>query len=167
MRVPTCRWADRKAAQRPRSEPQASEVRAPARSGFTLLEITIAIGIFAVGMLGLAAMQLQAMRSGSSGRHATQAAAIAQSQMEQLQRLRWTDPDLADTAGAFTAAVTRTNTVQGDPDQVEMTYSVDWKVANVELGWTRSIDVRVRWSEENRPNRAVVLSSLRYNREGL
>jgi len=137
------------------------------RAGFTLLEIAIALGIFAVGMLGLTAMQLHAMRSGSSGRHATQAAAIAQSQMEQLQRLRWTDADLADTAGAFTAPVTQTNTVQGDPNQVEMTYAVDWRIADVEPGWTRAIDVRVTWDEEKRPNRAVVLSSLRFNREGL
>jgi len=137
------------------------------RAGFTLLEISIALGIFAVGMLGLTAMQLHALRSGSSGRHATQAAAIAQSQMEELQRLRWTDAGLADTAGAFTAPITETNTVQGDPNQVEMTYAVDWRIADVEPDLTRAIDVRVTWDEENRPNRSVVLSSLRYNREGL
>jgi type IV pilus assembly protein PilV len=147
--------------------PVPNAVRREGSGGFTLIEIAIALGVFAVGMLGLAAMQLQAMHSGSSGRHATQAAAIAQSQMEQLQRLRWTDPDLADTAGAFTAPVTRTNTVQADADQTEMTYAVDWRVADVEPGWTRSIDVRVTWDEEDRPNRSFVLSSLRYNREGL
>ena len=136
-----------------------------ARGGFTLIEITIALGVFAVGMLGLAAMQLHAMRSGSSGRHATQAAAIAQSRMEELQRLRWTD--VATTGGAFTAPVTESNLVQGTPDDVEMTYLVDWRVADVEPGWTRSIDVRVTWDEVNRPGRTVVLSSLRYNREGL
>jgi len=167
MRVPILRGLRRKAAQRPRSEAEPSEVRAPARAGFTLLEISIALGVFAVGMLGLAAMQLQAMRSGSSGRHATQAAAIAQSQMEQLQRLRWTDPGLADTAGAFTAPITQANTVQGDPNQTEMTYTVDWRISDVETDWTRAIDVRVTWDEENRPNRSMVLSSMRYNREGL
>jgi prepilin-type N-terminal cleavage/methylation domain-containing protein len=145
----------------------ARPVREPARAGFTLLEIAISLGVFAIGMLALAAMQLHAMRSGSSGRHATQAAAIAQSQMEQLQRLRWTDPDLADTAGAFTAPIVRSNTVQGDPNQVEMSYAVDWRISDVEPNWTRSIDVRVSWAEENRPNRSVVLSSLRYNREAL
>ena len=134
-------------------------------AGFTLIEITVALGVFAVGMLALAALQLNAMRAGGSGRHATQAAAIAQSQMEQLQRLRWTD--LATTGGAFTAAVTQNNTVQGFPNEVEMSYAVAWRVADVEPGWTRSIDVRVTWDEANRPGRSVVLSSLRYNREGL
>ena len=71
------------------------------------------------------------------------------------------------TSGAFTAAVTQNNTVQGFPNEVEMSYAVAWRVADVEPGWTRSIDVRVTWDEQNRPNRRVVLSSLRYNREGL
>lgn len=134
------------------------------RGGFTLVEIVIALGVFAVGSLALAAMQLHAMRGGSGGRHATQAAAIAESQMEEFQRLRWTD--LTTTGGSFATPVTRTNLVQGTPDEVEMTYLVDWRVANVEVGWTRSIDIRVSWDEANR-TRSVVLSSIRYNREAL
>jgi prepilin-type N-terminal cleavage/methylation domain-containing protein len=133
--------------------------------GFTLLEIAIALAVFAVGALGLAALQLHAMRSGSSGRHATHAASIAQSRMEQLQRLRWTD--LATTGGAFTAPVTVNHTVQADVDQTEMAYAVAWRVADVAAGWTRSIDVRVTWDEPDRAGRSVVLSSLRFNREGL
>jgi Tfp pilus assembly protein PilV len=138
-----------------------------ARGGFTLVEVAISLGVFAGGMLALAAMQLHAMRAGSGGRHATQAAAIAQTRMEQLQRLRWTD--LATTGGAFAAPVTEQNQVQvqGGPDQAEMTYSVDWRIADVEPDWTRSIDVRVSWDEPERPGRSVVLSSLRYIREGL
>lgn len=143
----------------------APDVRPRACGGFTLVEITISIGVFAIGMLALAAMQLHAMRSGSSGRHATQAASIAQSQMEQLQRLRWTS--LATTGGAFSAPVVVNHTVQADVDQVEMAYGVARRVADVEAGWTRSIDVRVTWDEPNRPGRSIVLSSLRYNREGL
>jgi hypothetical protein len=84
-------------------------------------------------------MQLHAMRSGSSGRHATQAAAIAQSQMEQLQRLRWTS--LATTAGAFTAPVAVNHTVQADVDQVEMPTPSPGG-SRTSSGWTRSIDVR-------------------------
>ena len=136
-----------------------------ARGGFTLLEVMIATAIFAIGMLGLTAMQLHALRSGGSGRHATQAAAIGQSQMEQLERLRWTD--LTTTAGAFTAPITVSNLVQAATNESEMAYQVAWRVADVQAGWTRSIDVRVTWDEPRRPNRSVVLSSLRYNREAL
>jgi prepilin-type N-terminal cleavage/methylation domain-containing protein len=136
-----------------------------ARGGFTLLEVAIAIGVFAIGMLGLTAMQLHALRSGGSGRHSTQAAAIAQSQMEQLERLRWTD--LTTTGGAFTAPITVNNLVQADATATEMSYAVAWRIADVQAGWTRSIDVRVSWDEPKRPNRSVVLSGLRFNREGL
>ena len=145
--------------------PASLAIARRSRGGFTLLEVSIAIGVFAIGMLGLSAMQLHALRSGGSGRHATQAAAIAQSQMEQLDRLRWTD--LAPTAGAFTAPVTVSNLVQAATPESEMSYAVSWRIADVQLGWTRSIDVRVTWDEPKRPNRSVVLSSLRYNREGL
>ena len=136
-----------------------------ARGGFTLVEVSIAIGIFAIGMLGLSAMQLHALRSGGSGRHQTQAAAIAQSRMEQLERLRWTD--LTTTAGAFTAPVTVTNVVQSDTTEAEMAYAVSWRITDVQAGWTRSIDVRVAWDEPQRPGRSVVLSGLRFNREAL
>ena len=145
--------------------PDATRSPARTRGGFTLLEVSIALGVFAIGMLGLSAMQLHALRGGGSGRHQTQAAAIAQSQMEQLERLRWTD--LATTGGAFTAPVTVNNVVQSDTTDTEMSYAVAWRIADVQAGWTRAIDVRVTWDEPQRPGRSVVLSGMRFNREGL
>jgi Tfp pilus assembly protein PilV len=131
--------------------------------GFTLLEVTIAMALFMAGMLSLSVMQLSALRGGSSGRHATQAAAFAETKMEELQRLTWTQ--IATTAG-WAPAETRNNTVQASPNQVEQAYTLDWRITNLVVGWTRSIDVRVRWDEKGRPNRSVVFSSIRYNREG-
>jgi Tfp pilus assembly protein PilV len=136
------------------------------REGFTLLEVVVAFGIFGVGMLSLTAMQLHAMRAGSSGRHTSQAATIAQTRMEQLQRLRWTNAALAPN-DTWSALFTVNNTVQGSPNQVEQVYTRDERVSNVVDGWTRTIDVRVSWDEENRPNRSVTLSSIRFNRTGL
>ena len=136
------------------------------RAGFTLLEIIVALGVFGVGMLSLTAMQLHAMRGGSSGRHASQAAAIAQSRMEELQRLQWTNAALAPN-NTWSAPFTVNNTVQSNPNQVEQAYSRDERVSNVVVGWTRNIDVRVTWDERNRPNRSVTLSSIRFNREAL
>ncbi len=142
-----------------RSEPRR-------RGGFTLLEIIVALGVFGVGMLSLTAMQLHAMRAGSSGRHASHAATIAQTRMEQLQRLRWTNAALAPN-NTWSAAFTVNNTVQSNPNQVEQVYTRDERVSNVVAGWTRNIDVRVSWDELNRPNRSVTLSSIRFNREAL
>ena len=131
--------------------------------GFTLLEVTIAMALFMAGMLSLSVMQLAALRGGSSGRHTTQAAAFAETKMEELQRLTWTQ--IAPTAG-WAPAEARNNTVQSNPNQVEQAYTLDWRITDLVAGWTRSVDVRVSWDEKGRPNRSVVFSSIRYNREG-
>jgi prepilin-type N-terminal cleavage/methylation domain-containing protein len=132
--------------------------------GFTLLELTIAIAVFAVGMLSLSAMLLAAMQGGSRGRHTTQASAIAESQMEQLQRLTWAQ--IGPTAG-WSTPVTVNNTVQTGTNRDEQTYTVDWRITDLQAGWTRAIDVRVTWDDPGRPGRSVTFSSIRFNREGV
>jgi type IV pilus assembly protein PilV len=138
--------------------------RAGGQRGFTLIEVMIALVVLAMGMATMGAMQLHALRGGNSGRHATQAASLAKGQMEQLQSLAWSQLNV--TTG-WSAADTRDNTVQGSPDRVEMLYTVDWRISDLVAGWTRSIDVRVRWNDPSRPNRSVVFSGVRFNREGV
>lgn len=132
-------------------------------SGFTLVEILIALSLLAIGLLSLAAMQLTAMQYGARGRHLTKAAAVAEGRMEILMRSRWTD--LAPTA--WTTAVVTNEVIQGPTNQTEQAYSTSWQIADVDAGRTRSIDVRVQWTEPNRPTREYVLSSMRFNHEGL
>jgi len=134
------------------------------QGGFTLIELMIAITVFAVGMLSLNVMMLTAMRGGSRGRHTTQATAIAESQMERLQRSGWAA--LAPTAG-WAAPVQIHNSVQGASVISEEIYDVDWRITDLVVGWTRTIDVRVQWDEPGRPGRNVVFESIRYNREGV
>ena len=136
--------------------------RREAHGGFTLLEVMIALTVFALGMLTVAAMNLQAMQGAKNGRDQSQAAAIAHSQMEQLQRLTWTQ--LAPTG--WTAAVTQNVTVLADPDHNEQSYEVSWRITDAVTDWTRLIDIRVGWDDPGRPGRSVALSSMRYNREG-
>ena len=131
-------------------------------SGFTLLEITIALAILAFGLLSVAAMQIQAMRGSRSGRHTTQAVALAESQMEQLHRLRWTS-----LAPASWASIPWDNEVDSPYDEIEQSYSVQWRANNDVAGVTRTLDVTVIWNEPNRPNRSITLSSTRFNHEGL
>ena len=131
-------------------------------SGFTLVEIMIALSLLGIGLLSLAAMQLTAMRYNAHGRHMTKAAAVAEARMELLMRSRWTD--IAPTA--WTAPVVVDEAVQGATTQTEQAYNVSWQIANVDPGRTRSIDVRVQWIENAR-NRQYAISSLRFNHEGL
>jgi len=131
-------------------------------SGFTLVEILIALSLLAIGLLSLAAMQLTAMQYGARGRHLTKAAAVAEARMEILMRSRWTD--LAPTA--WTTPVVTNEVIQG-PNLTEQSYSTSWQIVDVDPTRTRSIDVRVLWTERNRPTRQYVVSSLRFNHEGL
>jgi prepilin-type N-terminal cleavage/methylation domain-containing protein len=136
-----------------------------AARGFTLLEVMIVIVILTFGFVALAAMQIQALRGSDRGRHATNAAAIAENKMEQLQQDPWTS--VIVTTG-FDAAPTETNNVQlaGGSSLDERVYSVSYQVTNLQPTFTRAIDVQVSWTEEGGENRSVTLSSIRYNREG-
>lgn len=141
--------------------PGGGRARRGRQAGFTLIEMMIALLVFAFGMVTLSAMQLHSVRGANQGRHATHAAAIAETRMERMQRLTWAQ--IAPTAG-WAPAQTETSSVQG---QAEKTYSVDWRITDLEPGWTRSIDVRVTWDEPGRLGRSVVISSVRFNREGV
>jgi Tfp pilus assembly protein PilV len=122
-----------------------------------LIEVTIALGILAFGLLAMSGMQIHAMRGGASGRQSSQAATIAQDKMEEFQRTAWTN--LGNTSG-WTSGVTET------PGQGNQNYVVSWRIADVVANVTKSIDVRVTWSELGRPNRNLTVSSYRFNREG-
>jgi len=136
---------------------------AGARAAFSLIEVMIALTVLGLGLLGLAGAQLQALKGGASGRHLSKAAIIGQTEIERLQRERWTNiPPIGWNQIGVVAEV-----VQGVPNQNEMTYSLFHRVTDVVPGQTRAIDVRVIWSEPSRPNRSATFSSIRYNREAL
>ena len=132
-------------------------------SGFTLVEIMIAMSLLAIGLLSLAAMQLTAMQYGSRGRHLTKAAAVAEARMETLMRSRWTN--IAPTA--WTTPIVTNEVIQGASNVTEQSYSTSWQITNVDVGRTRSIDVRVTWTERGMPTRQYAISGLRFNHEGL
>lgn len=55
--------------------------------GFTLIEVLIALSIFAIGLLALANMQILALRGNSTSQRVTTATALAEGAMEWLQSL--------------------------------------------------------------------------------
>ncbi|RIL05844.1 MAG: hypothetical protein DCC71_08880 [Proteobacteria bacterium] len=143
---------------------RARRQRRRGERGFTLVEVMVALGILATGLLAVAAAQLYAMRGGRSGRHTTDAAEIAQTQVESFQRMAWTDAGLAATAGWVPAGgqqVDRTVATTGVP-VIEQSYTLQWRITNVNA-FLKSIDVRVQWNEDNRPNRAYTVTTMRHN----
>ena len=132
--------------------------------GFTLIEVMITIGILTFGLLALATVQIYAMRGGDRGRHATHAAAIAESRMEQLQQDAWASIGVT---GGFVADPVEQSSVQLNGGSLsERDYNVSYQIADLQPTFTRAIDVQVSWTEEGGEIRSVTLSSIRYNREG-
>ncbi len=139
--------------------------RSRTASGFTILEVMIVIGILAFGLLSLAAMQIQAMKGSDRGRHATNAAAIAENKMEQLQQNSWAS--IAVTGGFVTdGAEQNTIALDGGVNINERVYTVFYQIADLQATFTRAIDVQVSWVEKTGETRSITLSSIRYNREG-
>lgn len=68
-------------------------------SGFTLVEIMIAVAILAVGILAMAAMQITAVGGNSQASDVTRATTLAQQQMETLMATDYDDASLDDTDG--------------------------------------------------------------------
>ena len=66
--------------------------------GYTLIEIMIAIGIFAIGFLAIASLQITASKNSRTGSEITEAATIATDRMEMLMVLPFDDPLLDPTA---------------------------------------------------------------------
>ena len=135
--------------------------RGPRGGGFTLLEVAVALGLLAFGLLGVAAMQIHAMQSGRTSRHTTQGAEIARAQLEVFQNLGFAD--LGATAG-WTLPQVVTRTVQADGQVYgEQDYGLQWRITDLNAKPTlKSIDVQVTWNEPERPNRQVTLSTLRF-----
>ncbi|BCS98501.1 hypothetical protein DSLASN_41330 [Desulfoluna limicola] len=119
-------------------------------SGFTLIELMVAMIIFSMGLLAMGSLQIQAMRSNRSAQQMTEATTLASDRIEGLMTANWTDTatDRSLTAG------NHTTTSDG--------YTVAWSVVN---GTTdvkkKTITLGVTWQEgtqTHRVNQVVVRS---------
>ncbi len=102
--------------------------------GFTLLEVLIAISIFAIGILAVGSMQISAIMGNVTSRGSTEAATWAADRVEKLMALPYTGSEL--TAG----------THQG----TEGNYNIDWNVTdNSPSTNTKTINVIVTWTDRD------------------
>lgn len=146
---------------------QRNHRRAKLSSGLSLLETSVSLGILAVGILGMLAAQTISLSETSKGRHSTEAAQVARDQLELIQRMPWSAPDVQPTAG-WTAPRATTSYVDragGAPSVAEQTFNVSWWVQPGPIPELRRVDVRVQWAEDNAAtggiNRTLVMSTLK------
>ena len=148
-----CAHGSRRSGPRPRSE-----------SGFSLVEVMIAFTILGVGLLAVAGAQVKSIQGSQNGRHLTQGAIVAQTQIEQLARSSWTA--IAPVGWSVPVPIT-TQVNDGNGGATEQTYNMTWQTLDLLANETRTIDVRVTWTEPDGRNRSLANSTIRFNRENL
>jgi type IV pilus modification protein PilV len=117
-----------------------------ARSGFTLVEVMVALGILAFGILAVASMQTSSLRGTRTAHCVTEATTIAMDKVEDLMMLPYADADLSH--GSHGPEYDATNR-----------YRIDWMVNDdLPLESTKTIHVTVQWQEQG----VVKTSSLTY-----
>ena len=104
--------------------------------GFTLVEILIALTIFAIGILGVASMQIWGLRGNASAIWHSQAATFAADRIEKLMV-----DDYATLATYVDATLEDRTDEQGD-------YTITWEVeTDKPIDNTATITVDVEWND--------------------
>ncbi len=97
-----------------------------ADEGFTMIEVLLAVTIFAIGILAVATMQLSAIQVNSSASKLTERTTLAQDRLERLMVLPYTSPWL-EQAGNFPNVDTSGNTHR---ELVAGGYTITWNVTD-------------------------------------
>jgi type IV pilus assembly protein PilV len=116
------------------------------QKGFSLIEILIAMTIFAIGVLALAQMQVTAIRGNAFSSTTTDGTTLAQDRIERLMTTPYDDANLnAGNHGPETQGV----------------YNVSWNVVNdTPVANTKTVNVSVTWTA-NSWNRSVSLRCIK------
>ena len=128
-----------------------------------MVELLIALTVLAVGLLGMLTMQTQALRGSQHGKHVSEAARVAEQQMEFLNRQPWA----AIPPSAWSAPRTVAGPINGAGPSLPQAYSVTWRVQAGPDPSLRLLDVQVTWTTPELPAGApgslYAISSVRHN----
>ncbi len=104
--------------------------------GFTLIEILIAMAVFAIGILAVGSMQISAIDNNASARTRSEATVLAADKFEDLMSLNYSHPDL----GPGTVSRTGPNNI----------YRLQWLVTENYPTWaTKTIELTVCWRKNS------------------
>ena len=126
-------------------------------SGFTLLEVIMAISILTIGLLAVASLQIAAMNGNSMSMTYTASTERVQNIVEKLFNKDFTDFDLSDTHGDGIDGLDDTDANADHSDTSNPKYSIYWNVADDtarnNTGWytlkgVKTIRVIVKWQDK-------------------
>ena len=127
------------------------------QSGFTLLEVLIAISILTVGLLGVAQMQIMGIQGNYFSGNTTAALSLAEEKMEDLLGKSYSDTDLDDTEPGNNANLTSITTIDHEELNIDETGQVGggiyhriWNVAdNTPITNTKTVTLIVTWDNDS------------------
>ena len=109
--------------------------------GFTLVEVLIAITIFAYGIMAVAGMQIAAMKGNTSARDLTEASTVGSDQLEKLM------------LSAYDSI--------SDGSRTKDIYGITWNVQdNTPQQDTKTVIVNVSWTERGTQQRRVSMCNV-------
>ena len=109
---------------------------ADACRGFTLIEVLIALAIFAVGILAVAGLQIRSINMNAAARMQSEATTVAVDVMERLMSLPYEHPQLDESSGVQQRQVGA--------------YTAFWQITDESpVSWCKTITV---WVTADNPN---------------
>ena len=131
--------------------------------GFSLIEILIAITVFAIGILAVGKMQITAIKGNSFANDLTKATTLAQDRMEKLIGLSYTDPLLDDTNTNGDAGIDGANATAADHNDpnnpVDIKYNIFWNIApDHYISNTKEIRVIITWTHKGAEKKVSITS---------
>ncbi len=149
------------------------------RSGFTLLEVLVAMSILSVALLGIIQMQMRSGQSNLNARNITAAVNLARGKIEEMRRIRayfkvaesapvQTAPDLVDPeAGAINdhddwASPDRSEAGPLDEDgKPGSVFTRSWNVVDDHpAAQIKTVRVRVAWREGAKPREVTLTTAI-------
>jgi len=101
-------------------------------SGFTLIEVLIAMFVFSIGILGMGAMQVRAIQGNSHARQISEATNIAADQIEIIAGLTYTslytDPSLNDDHASGAAGLNSVTAADESLTTPDGHYQIFWNI---------------------------------------
>ncbi len=113
--------------------------------GFSLIEVLISLTILSVGLLAVARMQITSIKGNFSSGNVTNATVLAQSKLEELKRVSYTDSNLMSGQHGE-------GTISGS------IFSMFYDVADI-TSTMKAITVTVRWTDVG--DHSISLSTIR------
>ncbi|MGD2097964.1 MAG: type IV pilus modification protein PilV [Desulfobacterales bacterium] len=126
--------------------------RSTSARGFTLIEVLIAMAIFAIGIMAVTTMQMRSINQNASARMQTEATTLAADWMERLLALPYDDPWLDEAASPYE--------IQSGPYTIRCTIEEDPAYLALNLP-IKQIEIQVTNPNRNASKTSVVLTSIK------